>query len=69
MNRQTKKKLRIEVELDYPSCDIYPAEEVIEFVHEHIQDWLNANLSDGDNRLKLTNLTVTSDNIKKSILK
>ena len=45
------KQLLISVEMLYPSCDKYDPKEVGEFVQENIQDWLNANLSDGDDRL------------------
>ena len=30
---------------------------------ESVQDWLNANLSDGDNRLRLVSVSVKSDNM------
>lgn len=52
------KKIHIEVELSYPACDYYDVTDVADFVKEYIQDWLNANLSDGDDRLKLTSVTV-----------
>ena len=56
------KKLTIEVEMTYPSCDTYSAKDTIDFLHDSIQDWLNANLSDGDDRLKIENLTVSCEN-------
>lgn len=55
------KKLTIEVEMTYPSCDIYDTKDIMEFVGENIMDWLNANLSDGDDRLKMFRLKVTND--------
>ena len=55
------KKMTIEVELSYPDCDTYDAKDSFEFVSENIQDWLNANLSDGDNRLRISRLSVTCD--------
>lgn len=55
------KKLTIEVEMTYPACDTYDAKDSFEFVSENIQDWLNANLSDGDNRLRISRLSVTCD--------
>ena len=55
------KKLAIEVEMTYPSCDIYDTKDITEFVGENIMDWLNANLSDGDDRLKMFRLKVTND--------
>lgn len=55
------KKLTIEVEMTYPSCDTYDTKDIIEFVGENIMDWLNANLSDGDDRLKMFRLKVTND--------
>lgn len=55
------KKLTIEIEMTYPACDTYDAKDSFEFVSENIQDWLNANLSDGDNRLKISRLSVTCD--------
>ena len=58
-----RKKVRIEVELEYPSCDIYPTREIMEFLEESLQEYLNANLSDGDDRLKMTHISVTSEGI------
>ena len=55
------KKLTIEVEMTYPSCDIYDTKDIMEFVGENIMAWLNANLSDGDDRLKMFRLKVTND--------
>lgn len=55
------KKLTIEVEMTYPSCDTYDTKDIMEFVGENIMDWLNANLSDGDDRLKMFRLKVTND--------
>lgn len=55
------KKLTIEVEMTYPACDIYDTKDTFEFVDENIMAWLNANLSDGDDRLKLSRLRVTND--------
>ena len=55
------KKLTIEVEMTYPACDIYDTKDTFEFVGENIMDWLNANLSDGDDRLKISRLRVTND--------
>jgi len=55
------KKMKIDVELSYPDCDTYDAKDSFEFVSENIQDWLNANLSDGDNRLRISRLSVTCD--------
>ena len=55
------KKLTIEVEMTYPACDIYDTKDTFEFVGENIMAWLNANLSDGDNRLKISRLRVTND--------
>lgn len=55
------KKLAIEVEMTYPSCDTYDTKDIMEFVGENIMDWLNANLSDGDDRLKMFRLKVTND--------
>lgn len=45
------KQLLISVEMLYPSCDIYDPKDVGEFVQDNVQDWLNANLSDGDKRM------------------
>ncbi len=59
---QIPKTLRLEIELTYPGCDHYSAKDAAEFVKENIQDWLNANLSDGDDRLRLVNVKVKSDN-------
>jgi len=56
------KKLTIEVEMRYPTCDIYDTKDIAEFVGENIMPWLNANLSDGDNRLKISRLKVINDN-------
>lgn len=58
---KTYKKLTIEVEMTYPACDIYDTKDTFEFVGENIMAWLNANLSDGDNRLKISRLRVTND--------
>ncbi len=55
------KKLTIEVEMTYPACDIYDTKDTFEFVGENIMAWLNANLSDGDDRLKISRLRVTND--------
>ena len=55
------KKLTIEVEMTYPACDIYDTKDTFEFVGENIMAWLNANLSDGDDRLKISHLRVTND--------
>lgn len=55
------KKLTIEVEMTYPSCDTYDTKDIMEFVGENIMAWLNANLSDGDDRLKMFRLKVTND--------
>jgi hypothetical protein len=55
------KKLTIEVEMTYPACDIYDTKDTFEFVDENIMAWLNANLSDGDDRLKISHLRVTND--------
>lgn len=55
------KTLKVEVELTYPAGDYYPATDAAEFVKENIQDWLNANLSDGDDRLRLQGVKVTCD--------
>ena len=55
------KKLTIEVEMTYPACDIYDTKDTFEFVGENIMAWLNANLSDGDDRLKMFRLKVTND--------
>lgn len=55
------KKLTIEVEMTYPSCDTYDTKDIMEFVGENIMDWLNANLSDGDDRLKMFRMKVTND--------
>ena len=55
------KKLAIEVEMTYPSCDTYDTKDIMEFVGENIMAWLNANLSDGDDRLKMFRLKVTND--------
>lgn len=55
------KKLTIEVEMTYPACDIYDTKDTFEFVDENIMAWLNANLSDGDDRLKISRLRVTND--------
>ena len=55
------KKLTIEVEMTYPACDIYDTKDTFEFVGENIIAWLNANLSDGDDRLKFSRLRVTND--------
>lgn len=57
-----RKHLTISVDLTYPTCDIYSAKDTIDFLHDSIQDWLNANLSDGDDRLKTENITVTCEN-------
>lgn len=57
------KTMKIEVELTYPWCDHYPANDAAEFLKESVQDWLNANLSDGDNRLRLVSVSVKSDNM------
>ena len=57
------KTMKIEVELAYPWCDHYPANDAAEFLKESVQDWLNANLSDGDNRLRLVSVSVKSDNM------
>lgn len=56
------KTLKVEVELTYPAGDYYPAKDAAEFVKENIQDWLNANLSDGDDRLRLIRTRVESEN-------
>lgn len=56
------KTLKVEVELTYPAGDYYPAKDAAEFVKENIQDWLNANLSDGDDRLRLIKTRVESEN-------
>lgn len=55
------KKLTIEVEMTYPACDIYDTKDTFEFVGENIMAWLNANLSDGDDRLKISRLRVTNN--------
>ena len=57
------KTMKIEVELTYPWCDHYPANDAAEFLKESVQDWLNANLSDGDDRLRLVSVSVKSDNM------
>lgn len=56
------KHLTISMDLYYPACDIYNAKDTIEFLHDSIQDYLNANLSDGDDRLKLETITVSCEN-------
>ena len=45
------KQLLINIEMLYPSCDKYDPKDVGEFVQDNVQDWLNANLSDGDDRM------------------
>ena len=57
------KKMFIEVGLEYPVCDIYPARDTIDFLKDSIQDFLNQNLSDGDDRLKLVEISVMSERI------
>lgn len=56
------KTLKVEVELTFPAGDYYHAKDAAEFVKENIQDWLNANLSDGDDRLRLIRTRVESEN-------
>ena len=56
------KHLAISIDLTYPACDIYSAKDTIDFLNDSIQDFLNANLSDGDDRLKLETLTVSCEN-------
>lgn len=63
-----RKVMRIELELEYPGCDHYSTLDTVEFLKENIQDYLNQNLSDGDDRLKMTNLTVSCENVKYTIL-
>ena len=62
MEHKMPKTLKVEVELTYPAGDYYPAKDAAEFVKENIQDWLNANLSDGDDRLRLIRTRVESEN-------
>ena len=59
---KTRKHLTISLDLTYPACDTYSAKDTIDFLHDSIQDWLTANLSDGDDRLKTENITVTCEN-------
>lgn len=59
-----KKKMKIEIELEYPSCDIYDAKDTSEFLRDNFQDYLNANLSDGDDRLKVTELSAMCEGVK-----
>lgn len=62
LRKEMPKTLKVEVELTYPAGDYYPAKDAAKFVKENIQDWLNANLSDGDNRLRLIRTRVESEN-------
>lgn len=62
IDHKMPKTLKVEVELTYPAGDYYPAKDAAEFVKENIQDWLNANLSDGDDRLRLIRTRVESEN-------
>lgn len=58
------KKMRIEVELMYPHRDIYPAKETMNLLTERFGEWLNANLCDGDMRLRMTKISVDSDGLR-----
>ena len=56
------KHLSISIDMTYPTCDTYNAKDTIDFLQDSIQDFLNANLSDGDDRLKLSTITVSCEN-------
>ena len=56
------KHLSISIDMIYPACDTYDAKDTIDFLQDNIQDFLNANISDGDDRLKLSTITVSCEN-------
>lgn len=56
------KHLSISIDMTYPACDTYDAKDTIDFLQDNIQDFLNANISDGDDRLKLSTITVSCEN-------
>lgn len=58
------KKMRIEVELMYPHGDIYPAMRTMNLLIERFGEWLNANLCDGDMRLRMTKISVDADGLR-----
>ncbi len=55
------KQLLLNIEMIYPSCDKYDMKDIGEFIMENFQDWLNANVSDGDNRIICRNLDVIGE--------
>lgn len=56
------KHLSISIDMTYPACDTYDAKDTIDFLQDSIQNFLNANLSDGDDRLKLSTIKVSCEN-------
>lgn len=46
------KNVLLNIEMLYPSCDTYDMKDLGEFILENIQEWINNNISDGDDRMK-----------------
>lgn len=54
------KHIQIQLQMSYPACDQYVAEDILDFLSEHFQDFFNQNCSDGDDRVTLRTIKVST---------